>query len=100
MTPNSMLPWPDEPYLTAPRMQWLDYERARVEAALSRLRIAVEALKVVEQARLEVRHAKEVGPGWYTRGEHGMHRQVLMWDGKAGEAAAKALAEIGEIPQS
>ena len=89
MTPNSMLPWPDEPHLTAPRMQWLDYERARAEAALSRLRIAVEALKDAHEALSRSYDVTEwPGPGGESLQESSMKR------------VAKNLAEIGEIPQS
>lgn len=99
----SLPSWPKRESLdTASIDAWpqeIAYERAMKEAYAARLRLAVEALKIAEQARSEVRHAKEVGPNWYTRGERGMHAQVLMWDGKAGEAVAKALAAIGEVPQ-
>lgn len=37
------------------------------------------ALKVVHQSLLEFNHAQQCGPGWYTRGEHGMYQQVYMW---------------------
>jgi hypothetical protein len=38
-----------------------------------------EALKVTHQALLEFNHAQQCGPGWYTRGEHGMYQQIYMW---------------------
>lgn len=86
--------WPKPSAFNLPR----DYERACADYWEARCRVAVEALETAAQARSEVRHAKEVGPNWYTRGERGMHAQVLMWDGKAGEAAAKALSAIGPLP--
>lgn len=47
----------------------------------------VEALKVTRQALMEIRHAQQRGPDWYTRGESGMYRQVSHWLTKGLEAA-------------
>ena len=40
-------------------------------------------LGVANQALLEVSHAQECGPGWYTQGEAGLYGQVRMWLDKA-----------------
>lgn len=58
-------------------------------AEVERLR---EALKTTRQALMEVQHAQECGPGWYTRGEQGMYRQTQMWVRK-GLAAAREVLE-------
>ena len=51
----NMLPWPEKPKINSSmngeeyerymHIGWHEYERARAEAALQRLRVAVEALK-------------------------------------------------------
>ena len=87
MTPNSMLPWPDEPHLTAPRMQWLDYERARAEAALSRLRIAVAKLK---EAREDIDNWAGYASEYFVE-KHDLKGCLRGYE--------ETLAEIGEIPE-
>lgn len=44
------------------------------------------ALKVCSQALLEIAHAQEVGPWWFTKGERGLYNQVAMWVRKGREA--------------
>ncbi len=55
---------------------------------------ALEALKVARQFVLEVAHAQEVGPAWYTKGEPGMYQQVRMWLHRTNEAVESAIKEI------
>ena len=43
-------------------------------------------VKVLQQMVMEVSHAQQKGPGWYTRGTDGMFQQVQMWIGR-GQAA-------------
>ena len=52
-----------------------------------------EALKVTRQALIEVQHAQESGPGWYTKGGRGMYQQTTMWVRKGLAAAREALSE-------
>lgn len=56
-------------------------------AEIDRLR---DALKTAQQALMEVQHAQECGPGWYTRGEQGMYQQTCTW-------VRKGLAAIREV---
>lgn len=49
----------------------------------------LQAIETIEQALLEIKHAREVGPGWYTRGAAGRYAQVSMWVHKAHEALEK-----------
>ncbi len=80
---NKLPPWPDiktfgneTPYgLALTSVQGWDYERARADAAMARLRVAVEALKKVHELG-----ASEYG-NWYITD------------------IPKALAEIGELPE-
>lgn len=93
MTTKSMLPWPDEPYTGSPE-SWMQhggatYQHARAEAALSRLRIAVEALKVANK--------------WHD--DDVLYCSIAGLDPQKGSIEVlnkthEALAEIGEIPQS
>jgi hypothetical protein len=39
----------------------------------------LEALKTAHQALLEVAHAQDAGPEWYTRGASGLRQQVSTW---------------------
>jgi len=53
----------------------------------------LEALKVARQFVIEVAHAQDVGPGWYTKGEDGLYQQVRMWLRKANDAIESAIAK-------
>lgn len=55
----------------------------------SRIAELEEALRVANQALLEVRHAQECGPEWYTRGASGLRSQVAMWVRRGLDAIAK-----------
>jgi len=59
---------------------------------IERLRAALE---VCNQMVLEVSHAQQCGPGWYTRGEDGLRAQVDMWVRKASTAIREALDNAG-----
>ena len=48
-----------------------------------------EAIKVAQQALMEVHHAQSVGANWYTHGEHGLNKQTGMWVRKGLDAIAK-----------
>jgi hypothetical protein len=61
---------------------------------MSYIKSLKETLKINQQALLEVRHAFDAGPQWYTKGESGMRNQVRLWLIKA-EAANAALREKG-----
>lgn len=50
-----------------------------------------EALKTARQALMEVQHAQECGPGWYTRGVNGMYQQTTTWVRKGLTAAREVL---------
>ena len=56
-------------------------------------RVVDEALKVAQQALMEVAHAQEVGPQWYSRGESGLRNQVDMWVRKGLTALQAALEQ-------
>ena len=43
----------------------------------------VAAIEVLGHMVMEVRHAQEVGAGWYTRGAGGLYQQVRLWLDKA-----------------
>lgn len=60
----------------------------------SRIAELEAALRVTHQALLEVRHAQECGPGWYTRGESGLYQQVSMWVRRGLEAITKANVQL------
>lgn len=60
---------------------------------IERLRAAI---MVMHQAILEFSHARDVGPGWYTRGERGLTQQVDMWIRKG--IAAFASCSTDETP--
>ena len=74
----------------------VEAQLAARDRAIKRLEARVEqlegALGVCRQFRLEVAHAMECGPGWYTRGEDGLRQQIRMWIDRAG----KALQALGE----
>jgi hypothetical protein len=55
-----------------------------------------DALKTARQALMEVQHAQESGPGWYTKGESGMYQQTTMWVRRGLTAAREALEALGE----
>lgn len=57
------------------------------------LKIAVEALEVTRQALLEIKTARENGPGWFTKGVSGQQSHIEMWLRK-GFTAAQALDQI------
>lgn len=50
----------------------------------------LEALKTAHQALLEVAHAQDVGPEWYTRGTSALRQQVAMWVKRGLDALNKA----------
>lgn len=52
---------------------------AAFKETLEREKNLEECLKEVEQALREVQHAQAVGANWYTNGEDGLYKQVLMW---------------------
>ena len=62
-------------------LRWLAGKLGFVSEKEMRARLAV-----AHQALLEVRHAQECGPSWYTRGEDGLYQQVSMWVRKGLEA--------------
>ena len=62
---------------------WVCLEINALEARVAELE---GALGVCRQFRLEVAHAMECGPGWYTRGENGLRQQIHMWIDRAGKA--------------
>lgn len=62
-------------------------------AEIARLR---EALKTTRQALMEVQHAQECGPEWYTRGVNGMYQQTSTWVRKGLSAAREVLDESSE----
>jgi predicted nuclease with TOPRIM domain len=55
-----------------------------------------EALKTCNQFVLEVSHAMQCGPDWYTRGESGLRNQIQTWINKASEAV-KVLDDNGKV---
>jgi len=57
------------------------------QADNEKLRAVVDTSR---QFMLEVSHAMESGPSWYTRGESGLRKQVYMWI----ERMRKALAAL------
>jgi hypothetical protein len=64
-----------------------------VLAEITQLR---EALKVAQQALLEVRHAQDAGPSWYTKGGAGLYMQVHVWLRKGLQAVTRALGPYDE----
>jgi len=62
----------------------------RINPEIERLRTA---LKVAQQALMEVQHAQEQGPGWYTKGVNGMYQQTTTWVRKGLTATREALSE-------
>ena len=52
----------------------------------ARIKELEAAIDVLRQAVLEVRHAQNSGPNWYTKGSKGLYMQVSMWLNKADEA--------------
>ena len=64
--------------------------RDRAEAQAQKLK---EALRVANQALLEIDHAYRNGPDWYTKGESGLRQQARMWIDKGIAAINKALQE-------
>lgn len=53
----------------------------------------LEALKVTRQALLEVGHARDVGPEWFTKGQSAHLAHIRHWFEKGCKAAAAALGE-------
>jgi hypothetical protein len=84
----NLLPWPERPNPSSPisgaeyerfmHMGWHEYERARAEAALQRLRVAVALLADIGAEELTP-YPNEYGGAW-------------------ADAAKKVLEEIGEVP--
>lgn len=58
------------------------------------------ALKTLEQALHEVRHAQDCGAEWYTKGSSGLYQQVRMWVNKGFDAIreARAAPETPDAP--
>ena len=54
-----------------------------------------DRLKIANQGFLEIAHAQECGPGWYTRGLNGMWQHVYMWV-RRGLEATEPPQENGE----
>lgn len=52
-----------------------------------------EQMKVINQMILEVAHAQNAGPDWYSRGENGLRAQVRMWV-ERGHIAANKINEM------
>ena len=50
-------------------------------------------IKTMQQALLEIRHAQNAGPGWYTNGEPGLKKQVRLWLDK-GLKASESLNKL------
>jgi len=67
----------------------IDSLRADIHAVTNSAE-TLEALKTAHQALLEVRHAQQVGPEWYTRGAGGLFQQVRMWVDRGLDAINKA----------
>lgn len=73
-------------------------QKARDEAAdeIERLQEEIEQLlavkKVSEQFMLEVSHAMQSGPSWYTKGEDGLRHQIYAWI----ERMRKALEQFND----
>jgi hypothetical protein len=57
------------------------------------------ALKVAQQSLIELSHAQEVGPSWYTRGENGMYQQVYTHLRRGLEAVQGALGPYDDNGQ-
>lgn len=76
----TIVAWPEAPYIDDPDDDWLAYERARADAAMARLKVAVEAL---EYARMHMAAAAKdpVVAG-------GIHGRVF-----------NALHDIGPLPE-
>jgi len=61
-----------------------------VEEQQARIAKLEDALTVCNQFMLEVSHAMQSGPSWYTKGTHGLRQQIYMWI----ERTRKALAAL------
>ncbi len=61
------------------------------DAALEEIKKLREALELCNQFVLEVSHAMQSGPSWYTKGESGLRNQVHMWIDRAAKAIKAAL---------
>ena len=73
-------------------LRTVDLSNTRLHLENQRLEAALE---VCNQMVLEVSHAQQCGPGWYTRGEDGLRAQVDMWVRKASTAIREALDNAG-----
>ena len=51
------------------------------------------ALRICRQALMEVAHAQQCGPAWYTKGEGGLYSQVRMWVDRGAKAIRDELDE-------
>ena len=62
------------------------------EAKITKLEAKIAELEAVRntanQFMLEVAHAMQSGPTWYTRGESGLRSQIHMWIGRMQKALA------------
>lgn len=63
-------------------------EPTQLQIDRRRIRDLEAALKIVHQALIEVAHAQDVGPWWYTKGANGLYQQVAMWVRKGLDAIA------------
>ena len=74
----------------------IDRLTAENEAANLRIEALEGAIPVCRQFMLEVHHAMSQGPGWYTRGESGLRKQIYMWIDRAGAALAATEQDTNE----
>ncbi len=72
----------------------VEIEKLRADglALLTAYARSQEALKVSEQALMEVAHAQTHGAKWYTKGEVGIYSHVRMWVEKGLTAIRASLA--------
>lgn len=71
----------------------LQYETDSLKAdlhAMTNAAVTLDALKTAHQALLEVAHAQDAGPEWYTRGASALRQQVAMWVRRGLDALNKA----------
>lgn len=98
--PQALRVWRSDPQTFSRTYQqvlgYIDALRSLLAQREERIKRLEKSIGTVHQALLEVAHAQEVGPEWYTRGESGLKNQVRMWV-KKGLAAIDAMtAEAAE----
>jgi len=69
---------------------------AFILALNARLEAADSCFKIMEQFLIEVSHAQEVGPWWFTKGEPALIQQVDLWVRKGRTALADYRRVTGE----